>query len=168
MPLSKIKSGLFVSSVNVRTCSCIMSGYPSQANHTRHSHALMNERKAAWISKAQSVNHLHLTRARRNFTEFGLPNLSRPDVVPPVQKVEDGGRRPERVEHLSLRPGKRLFAHVDLHSNMQWCHFGAQYDVECPWPLAMLSISIGPWRSTCASHLQSCTCITYYKGMANE
>ena len=46
-------------------------------------------------------------------------NLSRPDVVPPVQKVEDGGRRPERVEHLSLRPGKRLFAHVDLHSNIQ-------------------------------------------------
>ena len=29
------------------TCSCIMSGYPSQANRTRHSHALMNERKAA-------------------------------------------------------------------------------------------------------------------------
>ena len=74
------------------------------------------------LRESRKHNRIHLTRATRNFTadaELGMPNLSRPDVVPPVQKVEDGGRRPERVEHLSLRPGKRLFAHVDLHSNMQ-------------------------------------------------
>ena len=70
-----------------------------------------------------------------------MQNLGRPDAVPPVQKVQDGGRRPERVEDLSLRPGKRLFAHVDLLSDMQCCHFGAPYDVECRWPLAKLSKS---------------------------
>ena len=90
-------------------------------------HLWMRERLRESRKHNQSITYSTLdachtklhSRWRLRNAEFGMPNLSRPDVVPPVQKVEDGGRRPERVEHLSLRPGKRLFAHVDLHSNMQ-------------------------------------------------